>query len=713
MRIATILEKIDDKQLFVPAFQREYVWKKDDAKKLIDSLIKEYPMGTMLTWETANPPELKGPHKYNEMQGAVRILLDGQQRITTLYMLMRGEIPPYYSHQEITTKNDTRKLHVNLETLELSYYLKSKMENNPFWQNITDVFQGKVSAFDLQSKFKEVGKDIEMSDLKKLNDNINAITRIREREFPEQSVPVKASIRTAIDIFYMVNASGVTLTEAELALAQISGYWPEARDTFKAKLAKLEDVGFVLKLDFIIYVLLGCLYHMGSDMRKLHGEDNKTKIIEAWKYLDKTVLDYVVNIMRDRAFVDHTQEINSPYALVPIIVYCYDNKEKNLTDAQIGKMVKWFYYSQIHSRYTSQLPQKLDLDLRVISQSKQPFDDLIGAIAKESSLEILPADFVRRTIKNSLFGMVRWYLKSRNAVCFTTGLSLRMNMGKKYQLEIDHIFPFSKLKELGYGEENSMKHALAQEFTNRVILTQKAKWTKSTANPFDYLTSVQVKFPNALELQCIPSDENLWKLENYEQFLEERRKILAKHLNDYLKSITKTKESVAPVSLEDMIAEGESDELEFKSTLRWDLKDSVLNTKLEDVIIKTVAAFANSQGGSILIGVDDDGEVIGLDYDYATLKGGDRDKFELHLRALLNQQFGVSFVTNNVKTKFHPINDQEVCEIEILKAKEPMVVKLKDKNNQPVDKIYIRNGNSSYELPLSEIDAYYKERFHS
>ena len=67
------------------AFQREYVWKRDDAKLLIDSLIKEYPTGTMLTWETADPPELKGPHKYDKKQGAVRILLDGQQRVTTLF----------------------------------------------------------------------------------------------------------------------------------------------------------------------------------------------------------------------------------------------------------------------------------------------------------------------------------------------------------------------------------------------------------------------------------------------------------------------------------------------------------------------------------------------------------------------------------------------------------------------------------------------------
>ena len=97
MKISQILEKIDEKQLFVPAFQREYVWRRLDAKNLISSLIKDYPTGTMLTWETNHPPELKGDYKYNSNQGSVKILLDGQQRITTLYLLMTGNIPPSWT----------------------------------------------------------------------------------------------------------------------------------------------------------------------------------------------------------------------------------------------------------------------------------------------------------------------------------------------------------------------------------------------------------------------------------------------------------------------------------------------------------------------------------------------------------------------------------------------------------------------------------------
>lgn len=709
MKISTILDKIDERQLFVPAFQREYVWKREDAKQLLDSLIKDYPTGTMLTWETNKPPELKGNHKYDERQGAVRILLDGQQRITTLYMLIRGEIPPYYSLPEITT--DTRGLYVNVETLELEYYSKQKMENDPRWQNITHIFQRKIRARDIVRLLEEKGVTVsrELDDL--IDDHMRAIENILDRDFPEQTIPVKATIREAIDIFYKVNASGVSLTDAELALAQISGYWPQARDIFKAKLAQLANSGFVFKLDFIVYVLLGCLYHMGSDMRKLHGEENNEAIREAWNVLETRTLDYVVGILRSHAFVDHTDEINSVYALVPIIVYCFDKGGDHLTEAEIRKIVKWFYYSQIRARYVSQLPQKLDRDLRLVAEAKSPFDELLAVIAEERRLEITPDEFVGRAITHPLFGLMRWYFKYRGAVCFTTGLSIRRNMGRKYGLENDHIFAYSRLKKAGYGKDNRFKYALAQELTNRAILTQAANRSKSDMEAEAYLASVQERFPKALALQSIPLDPDLWRIENYEGFLAARRQILASELNAFLEGITTSDEATAAASVEDLIAEGESDELEFKSSLRWDYKQECVNKKLEDVIIKSVAAFANSQGGTLLIGVADDGTPLGLERDYMALGGVDRDKFEIHLRNLLNQAFGQAFVANKIRVSFPIAAESEICQIEIAQAREPVIVKVTDRNGLQSEKFYVRSGNSSIEMPLREVHAYMSDRF--
>ena len=709
MKIGTILDKVDERQLFVPAFQREYVWKRDDARELMDSLVKEYPTGTMLLWETGNPPELKGPHKYDPKQGSVRLLLDGQQRVTTLYMLIKGEIPPYYTVAEIT--NDTRGLYVNLETLELGYYQKIRMEKNPLWQNVTDVFQGQVDAFSLADELEKAGKDAGTETLRLLNQNISAVRQIREREFPEQTIPVKATIREAIDIFYKVNASGVALTDAELALAQISGYWPQARDLFKKKLAEMSSEGYVLKLDWLMYVLLGCLYHGGSEMKRLHDPENKDKLQAAWDRLDKQVLDYVINLMRNDAYVDHTAEVNSIYALVPVVVYCHDKEGGHLSDDEIRKVVKWFYYSQIRTRYTSQLPQKLDRDLRVLTESEQPFDDLLEVISvDEAPLKIEADEFAGRAIQHPLFGMVRWYLKSRGAVCFTTGMKLRKNMGKKYQLELDHIFPYSRLKKAGYGMGNRVKYALAQEFTNRAILTQIANRSKSDTEAADYLASVQARFPKALDLQCVPTDPDLWQMDRYEDFLAERRQILAKHLNEFLDGLTQTVPGASPVSLEEEIAEGESDELEFKASLRWDLNIGVESKTIEQMVVKTVCAFANSQGGTLLIGVEDSGNVLGLGHDYGSLKDG-RDAFELHLRNVLSQAFGAGFVAANVTSTFPSIDGLEICRVDVKAGKTPLFVRSVDKNGVASEKFYVRSGNSSQELPAHQLKAYWDQRF--
>ena len=714
MKISTALDKIDEKQLFVPAFQREYVWKRDDAKQLIDSLIKEYPTGTMLTWETNTPPELKGPHKYDEKQGAVRILLDGQQRLTTLYMLIRGELPPYYTAPEIL--NDTRGLYVNVETTELEYFKKLKMQSDPLWQNLTDIFQKKVRTKDIVRALEDRGEKVPRERDDKIDDNVRSFERILDREFPEQTIPVKASVRQAIDIFYKVNASGVSLTEAELALAQISGYWPEARDIFKKKLVELEAKGFVFKLDFVVYALLACLHASGSNMALLHDDGNDQAVRAAWARLEGNTLDYVVNIMQSHAFVDHTDEINSVYALIPIIAYCYQKADGtaggHLSELEIRKIVKWFYYSQIRTRYISQLPQKLDRDLRMVRDSDQPFDELLRVIQDERSLEIMPDEFEGRTVSHPLYPMMRWYFKSREAYCFTTGVKLRQTMGKKYSLESDHIFPFSKLKAAGYGVENRIKYSLAQELTNRAILTQIANRTKSATTAKDYLTEVSTKNPDALARQSIPADPALWETENYEAFLKARRVMLATELNAFLAAITQTERPKAPITLAEMIADGESEELEFKQTLRWDTKEGRVNKALEDVVVKTVAAFANSHGGgTLLIGVSDAGEAMGLDQDFSALGDADRDRFELHLRNLFGEAFGQAFASAKLRVSFPMIEDTEICRVDVRPADHAVVVHAKDKNGVKTEKLYVRSGNSSPEMPLSEVQVFLTQRF--
>jgi hypothetical protein len=589
------------------------------------------------------------------------------------------------------------------------------MEQDPCWIDITEIFKGNIRTRDIidELEVKNNGERIERDVENLIDDNIESIKKIRDREFLEQIIPVKATIKEAIDIFYIVNSSGVNLTDAELALAQISGYWPQAREEFKEKLNYLSEKGWVFNLDFIMYVLLGTIHRMGSKMEKLHSIENKDEIQRVWKILDDKVLDYTLNLLQSQGYVDHSDEINSVYALVPIITYVYLKPNHKLNEEEIKKVIKWFYYSQVRFRYISQLPQKLDKDLKVVESSESPFDELLKVISEERPLEIKPQEFVGRSIRSPFFSLMKWYFKSQNAICLGTGLSIRKNMGKKYSLENDHIFAYSVLRDSEYYDlDDRIDKSLAQEFTNRMILTLSENRTKSNKLAEVYLKDVKSKFPNSLTLQCIPENEDLWKIENYKEFLKERRVLLSERFNHFLNNISITDTKIkSQLDIDELINSDEDHFLEFKSTMRYSMTEKQIDKKLEDVILKTVSAFNNSDGGKLLIGVSDDKEILGLQNDYNTLREGNRDHFELHLRNLLNNSFTKEYISINVRIHFPIVEDEEVCLVDIKYGTKPLFLEVKDRNGNKHKKFYVRSGNSSQELDIVETSEYIKKRF--
>jgi len=132
---------------------------------------------------------------------------------------------------------------------------------------------------------------------------------------------------------------------------------------------------------------------------------------------------------------------------------------------------------------------------------------------------------------------------------------------------------------------------------------------------------------------------------------------------------------------------------------------------LEDVVVKTAAAFANSHGGTLLIGVADNGGVLGLMPDFRSLGDADRDKFEIHLRNILTQQMGAAFVATKIAIMFHELEGKDVCQVDVSPATQLIAVHTKDKSGRDIERLYARSGNSSPEIPLSEVGAYIKKRF--
>jgi predicted HTH transcriptional regulator len=158
----------------------------------------------------------------------------------------------------------------------------------------------------------------------------------------------------------------------------------------------------------------------------------------------------------------------------------------------------------------------------------------------------------------------------------------------------------------------------------------------------------------------------------------------------------------------DLIAAGESRTVEFKSTARWSVQGKVQDARLEQVIVKTVAGFMNTDGGTLLIGVADDGTVLGLDDDLRTLKRGDLDGYEQFLTQLFDSHLSGAALAF-VHVGFSDVDGKVVCRIDVSPAPRPVFAKPVG-GKEPTD-FWVRANNTTRQLTGPEMVEYQAHRF--
>ena len=165
-------------------------------------------------------------------------------------------------------------------------------------------------------------------------------------------------------------------------------------------------------------------------------------------------------------------------------------------------------------------------------------------------------------------------------------------------------------------------------------------------------------------------------------------------------------------TIEDLLRRGESETLEFKSSLRLGVPSGTIEPVVEKSILKTVAAFLNSyKGGTLVIGVEDNKNILGAEYDFSALgKKQDLDGYELHLRNLLNQHFG-SDSAPLIEIVLHPVGDKHLCEVRVKPGRRAFTLIEADKNGLKTSHLYIRTGNQTKALTMEETIRYVAERW--
>ena len=688
-----LIKEIKRGDLILPEFQRGYVWDRTKVRAFLNSLYRGYPTGTFLVWKTPTAPKVRGGAPPSD-GASYRLILDGQQRLTSIFVVMEGSVPPFYEGDKLPDF----PLHFNVVKQEFAYYKKSVMAGNPEWVPVTAFLKRGLAGF-----LQDVGGDPQamafyvanLPKLGRLESIKNYLYYVKELTELDMDV--------VVDVFNLVNSTGTPLSKSDLALAHMSSKWLEARETFRRAKTHYATLGFDWDLSF--YTRCTSITATGSalydPLYRTPGDD----IIAAWPKVTKA-LDYVLNVLRGDGFIDSSNAFPSFYPVVPLVSYLtLTGRDKFDSDAEKRAFLHWMYAALMWGRYSGSTDTKLQADIEAI-RGPEPTSRLReNLIAERGRIKVEAKDLEGAGVKNPLYPMTYIVARSRGAVDWFNGISLYQKaIGKSMGLEAHHIFPVAFLYRSGLDALNPDDKRKVNEISNLAFLTQQANLKISDKDPSVYLPKVLEQYPHALTQQAVPQNPALWNVAVFDSFLGERRRLLAEAINTFMDSLL-APESREGLTINDFIARGEGPHLEFKSSVRWDHRQGVVNKALEHVVAKTVAGFMNHEGGTLVLGVTDEGSLVGVEADMQTLKKPNQDGLALHLTEVLSRYLG-ALEAVAVDVSFAQIDSKTVVVMRADRAPHPVFV-----DNQDMPEFYVRSGASTRPLNVKEASDYIAEHW--
>ena len=519
MKISEILNQIDLGSYALPEFQRGYVWNRDQVKKLMMSLYRGYPIGGLLIWVTKTDPTItRGEGQLTP--GVVNLILDGQQRITSLYGIIRGHAPKFFDGNA----NSFTGLYFNIKEQYFEFYMATKMKDNPDWISVTELLQLGASNY-----IGQADPERKMFLFNYL-DVLNKLNNIKDTDLYISNVTGEYNtIDVGVEIFNNVNTGGTKLNKGDLALAKICSMWPDARSEMKKYLKQLQSAGYYFSLEWLLRCVT--VYMTG---RPYFAELDKYSIDNFKDALYKTeqMVGLCLDHIGSRLGLDHDRVLASKFAIATMIGYIHAQPSAKLDNAHWNKLMYWYIHTFLWGRYASSTESKMAQDMNVI-QEGEGVEGLLRLIRQQrGDLKLTPEDFWGWSTGARFYPLLYLLTRMNHAKDFGSGLELTHNLlGKNSTLEVHHIFP----KDILYkaGKSKSIVNSLA----NYAFLTKETNLEISNRRPEEYMPYYAGKQPGALESNWIPINPELWKVENYEVFLQKRRELLARGANEFLQSL--------------------------------------------------------------------------------------------------------------------------------------------------------------------------------
>ena len=551
-KIVTFLNNPDEEGGFwLPNIQRPFIWSEEQICRLFDSILREYPISTLLIWKTKSEirrrkfiDNFKTEHLQRlsdfyvpEDDKKKCLVLDGQQRLQSLFIGLMGSY-------------DGRELYLNILSGEVAApddvkfkfaFLGKDKAKFPWLKFKEIVFSNKDMLSLAQEIITEADYSLREGENQKISKHVSLIFKAFHSDdgvgYQELDSIENKDLYTeddVVEIFIRANSGGTRLGKSDLLFSLLTSTWDTANDEMEVLLDDLNKHGFAFSRDFILKTCL-TLHDQGAryEVGKFRKQGVREKIEQDWYKIGMAIKD-VLDFVRGKTFIRCDKAMSSYLVLIPLVYARYHFP----SDWKIAKDVDSYLLRTLLSGAFGGTPDQLidDLVNRLKEIKKFDRDEVFGAIrAKGRSLAISEdrlweMGYGSGTI-HLLFNL--WYRDFNYTPAYANNLP-----------QVDHIFPQSllrtvKIKNPHTSRMDIMKYRAPDrnQLANCMLLTAAENGAGGKRD-----TPPDVWFKNKpdsyLDMHLIPKDKDLWKMDNFERFIEERKKLILQRFSNLL--ITKT-----------------------------------------------------------------------------------------------------------------------------------------------------------------------------
>jgi hypothetical protein len=552
-KVSELVNKIEQGELQLPEMQRRYVWTATKVRDLLDSLYRGYPSGVILAWQSAGQVETREFSIATKSSPGTPplLLLDGQQRLTSLSAVLRGspvtvkgrkkpvEILFNLDHPdtltfitEVAEESDNEEEAEDADDADDDPITRANrrafvVSSNPIralpnWVPVSDVFTKSDSEL-----LKAAGiTSLEDPLYEKYSARLKALRAISDYQYRVDILEPSKSYEEVTEIFVRVNSLGAKLRSSDLALAQITAKWKGSLALFTEYQASIAKEGLDLDLGIHLKALIALITDQSKFLTV--GAISQPRLVAGWKQTQRA-LNYAVNFVKTNLRINSATLLSSPFLLITT-AYWADRNDYKMAPDDVHSFATWFLTANAKGRYSRGSSETLlDQDLAAL-RNGAGLADLTQKLAQQfGRLDFTPTDLIGLSSRSGAFKTIFMALRAKGARDWATSLAISpRHAGSADKIEFHHIFPKAYMKKA----RPELEARAVDDIANLAFIGSKTNKEIRDRGPHEYAPDYAASL---LDAQLVSFTGGLDQPERFEQFIANRRQLLADEINKFLK----------------------------------------------------------------------------------------------------------------------------------------------------------------------------------